>query len=204
MRVGSLIKLKPEWAERYAILHKHTFPGVLDRIRKSNIRNYSIFLIDGMLFSYWEYVGDDYDGDMLEIGRDEVTQDWWKLTDPMQEPLETRKEGERWASMDEIFHWSEKIGSNEKNRRMALTARIIGGVEEKVIESLKIAYPILVATLPLTNIENFSVYHKDGCLYSYFEFSDENFELDIKKLQSSLKVEDELDWLQMKQVFHID
>ena len=87
MRVGSLIKLKSEWEERYAILHKHTFPGVLDRIRKSNIRNYSIFLIDGMLFSYWEYVGDDYDGDMLEIGRNEVTQDWWKLTDPMQEPL---------------------------------------------------------------------------------------------------------------------
>ena len=102
MRVGSLIKLKPEYEERYIILHKHTFPGVLDRIRKSNIRNYSIFLRDGMLFSYWEYIGGEYDGVIEEIGRDDVTKEWWKLTDPMQEPLETRKEGERWASMEEI------------------------------------------------------------------------------------------------------
>lgn len=204
MRYGSLIKLKPEWEERYVILHKHTFPSVLDRIRKSNIQNYSIFLSDGMLFSYWEYVGDDYDGDMLEIGRNIVTQDWWKLTDPMQEPLETRKEGERWASMDEIFHWSEKSGSNEKSRRIALTARIFGVLENKMVESLKIAYPILVETSDLKEIKNFSVYHKDGCLYSYFEFLAENLEVDIKRLQSSLKVEDELDWSPMKQVFHMD
>ena len=88
MRFGSLIKLKPEYEERYIILHKHTFSGVLDRIRKSNIRNYSIFLRAGMLFSFFEYIGNDYDGDIAEIGRDKVTKEWWKLTDPMQEPLE--------------------------------------------------------------------------------------------------------------------
>jgi L-rhamnose mutarotase len=30
--------------ERYIILHKHTFSGVLKHIHDSNIRNYSIFL----------------------------------------------------------------------------------------------------------------------------------------------------------------
>ena len=204
MRYGSLIKLKPEWEDRYIILHKHTFPGVLDRIRKSHIRNYSIFLNDGILFSYWEYVGEDYDRDMLEIGRDKATQDWWKLTDPMQEPLETRKEGERWASMDEIFHWSEKSGPNEKNRRMAFTAQILDGFVDKVIESLRIAYPILAETSDLKDVKKFSVYHKDGCLYSSFEFSYENSGVDIQKLQSGLKVEDELNWSPMKQVFHMD
>jgi len=157
-----------------------------------------------MLFSFFEYIGDDFEGDMAKIGQDSVTREWWKLTDPMQEPLETRKEGERWASMDEIFHWSEKNGSNEKNRRMALTTRILDGFEDKVIESLKIAYPILVETSNLKDIKNFSAYHKDDCLYSYFEFLAENLEVDIKKLQSSLKVEDELDWSPMKQVFHMD
>ena len=68
-RVGSLIKVKPEYEERYIILHKYTFPGVLDRIRKSNIRNYTIFLSDRILFSYYEYVGKNYDRDMKEIAR---------------------------------------------------------------------------------------------------------------------------------------
>jgi len=92
----------------------------------------------------------------------------------------------------------------DKARRMAFTARIIGGFEEKVIESLKIAYPILVSSWTLPNIQNFSVYHKNGYLYSYFEYADENVESDIEKLQESLKVENELDWLPMKEVFHTD
>jgi len=110
MRVSSLIKLKPEYEERYIILHRHTFPGVLDRIRKSHIRNYSIFLMDGMLFSYYEYVGDDYNGDMAKIGQDQVTQEWWKLTDPMQDPIESRKDGSivfeaEVAGTKEIKYW---------------------------------------------------------------------------------------------------
>lgn len=204
MRAGSLIKLKPEYEERYIILHKHTFPGVLARIHESNIRNYTIFLRDGMLFSYWEYVGEDFEGDMAGIGRDSVTQEWWKLTDPMQEPLATRREGERWASTDEIFHWSETNVPGTNVRRMALTTRILSGFESRIIESLKIAYPILVETSRLTDIRNFSVYHKDGHLYSYFEYRDEDAEMDMEKLQASLKVEDELDWLPMKEVFHTD
>ncbi len=47
MRIGSFIKVRPEYEKRYIILHKHVFPGVLSRIRKSNIRNYSIFLSNG-------------------------------------------------------------------------------------------------------------------------------------------------------------
>ncbi len=103
-RHGSLIKLKPKYEERYVILHKHTISRVLEQIRKSNIRNYSIFLRDGMLFSYFEYTGDDFDADMAKMGDDQTTQEWWKLCAPMQEPLESRKEGEWWASMEEVFH----------------------------------------------------------------------------------------------------
>jgi L-rhamnose mutarotase len=204
MRQGSIIKLKPEWEERYIILHRHTFPAVLDRIRRSNIRNYSIFLHEGVLFSYLEYVGNDYYGDMAEIGRDEITRDWWKLTDPMQEPLETRKEGEWWASMDEIFHWGKKNHSRDKNSRGAFTARILDGIVEKVVQSLKIAYPILIETSNPKDVDSFSVYHKEGCLYSYYESSADDLGVEIEKIQSDLKVEDELAWFPMKQVFHMD
>ncbi|MGE5410030.1 MAG: L-rhamnose mutarotase, partial [Clostridiales bacterium] len=133
-RVGSLIKVRPEYEERYIILHRNTFPGVLDRIRKSNIRNYSIFLLNGILFSYYEYVGQDFDADMKSIA-DSVTKDWWKLTDPMQEPLPTRKPGEWWAEMDQIL-CLENSPAIAKGR-IGQVAEIISGKEEYIKKILK-------------------------------------------------------------------
>jgi L-rhamnose mutarotase len=204
MRKGSLIKLKPEYEERYIILHKFTFPGVLERIRKSNIRNYSIFLRAGNLFSYYEYIGDDFDHDVEEMERDPVTQDWWKLTDPMQDPLETRKEGEWWASMEEIFHWKGNNELHGNKGRMAFCARVSDSHPDSVIESLRIAYTILVEKSDLKDIKSFSIYHRDSFLYSYLEFWGDEMGKDVQKLQTILKVEDELDWLPMKQVFYTD
>jgi L-rhamnose mutarotase len=59
---------------------------------------------DGFLFSYFEYHGPDYAADMQRMAADPGTQAWWKLTDPCQEPLETRKPGEWRARMEELFH----------------------------------------------------------------------------------------------------
>jgi len=102
-RVASVIRLRPEKAEEYRALHAAVWPAVQERIRASNITNYSIFLRDGLLFAYYEYVGDDYDADMAAIRADETTQQWWKLTDPCQEPLPTAQEGEWWVEAEEIF-----------------------------------------------------------------------------------------------------
>ena len=103
-RYGSVIKLRPEKLEEYKELHANVWPDVLKMIRECNIRNYSIYYKDGFLFSYFEYIGDDYAADMQKMADDPTTQEWWKLTDPCQEPLETRKPGEHWASMEEFFH----------------------------------------------------------------------------------------------------
>ncbi|MFN2215602.1 MAG: L-rhamnose mutarotase [Anaerolineales bacterium] len=103
-RFGSVIRLKPEKESEYRELHANAWPDVLEMIHTCNIRNYSIYLKDGYLFSYFEYIGDDFDADMQKMADDPVTQSWWKLTDPCQEPLESRREGEWWASMEEVFH----------------------------------------------------------------------------------------------------
>jgi L-rhamnose mutarotase len=73
-------------------------------IRECNIRNYSIFHKDSMLFAYFEYVGEDFDADMAKMAADPMTQKWWDIMMPMQQPVETRAEGEWWANMDEVFH----------------------------------------------------------------------------------------------------
>lgn len=103
-RYGSVIKVKPDRLDQYKELHANPWPGILEQITKSNIRNYSIYLKDDYLFSYFEYVGDDFESDMAKMAEDSVTQEWWKLTDPCQEPLKNRAEGEWWASMEEVFH----------------------------------------------------------------------------------------------------
>ena len=108
-RYGMVIGVKEEKLEEYKRLHTAVWPGVLKTIKDCNIRNYSIYLRqldDGKyyLFAYFEYTGDDFKADMAKMAADPVTQKWWELCEPCQIPLPNRKEGEWWASMEEVFH----------------------------------------------------------------------------------------------------
>lgn len=103
-RFGMVIKIKPEKIEEYKKLHADVWPDVFKIISECNIRNYSIYLKDNYLFSYFEYTGTDFDADMEKMAADPVTQKWWAVCKPCQVPLENREKGEWWANMEEIFH----------------------------------------------------------------------------------------------------
>ena len=103
-RYGMVIRVYPDKIEEYKKLHASVWPDVLMKITQCNIRNYSIYLKDNQLFSYFEYIGDDFKADMDKMAADPVTQRWWDVCKPCQEPLETISEGEWWADMEEIFH----------------------------------------------------------------------------------------------------
>jgi len=103
-RIGSVIKVDPEQFEEYKRLHAAVWPDVLAMIGRCNLRNYSIYHKDGWLFSYFEYTGNDFDGDSARMAADTRTREWWSVVGPMQRPLETRKPGEWWAEMEELFH----------------------------------------------------------------------------------------------------
>ena len=107
-RMGMVIGLKPEMVAEYKRLHAEAWPDILEMISKCNIANYSIFLKEpeNLLFGYWEYMGDDFDADAAKMAADPRTQEWWDLCKPMQEPLETRADGEWWAMLEEVFHHS--------------------------------------------------------------------------------------------------
>jgi L-rhamnose mutarotase len=181
---GSLIHLRPEYEERYIILHRHTFPGVLDRIRKCNIRNYSIYLKDGMLFSHFEYTGADFPADMSAMG-DEVTREWWKLTEPMQEPLEGRKPGEWWTSMERFLFFRTELAGGGVVRRAGFvssghTAALqmhrggVGMIEDDLSE--------IAAS---HNIRTVALYGWRDQMYCYCEASDNSFEKDLEGLLMS-------------------
>jgi L-rhamnose mutarotase len=103
-RYGMVIKVRPEKLEEYKRLHAKVWPAVLRTISECKIRNYSIYHKDGYLFSYFEYHGGDFGADMAKMAADPVTQEWWAVCEPCQEPLPTRAPGEWWANMEEVFH----------------------------------------------------------------------------------------------------
>ena len=105
-RMAMVIGLKGDKVAQYKELHANAWPEILDQISKCNIQNYSIFLKEpeNLLFGYWEYAGTDFAADAKKMAGHPKTREWWALTDPCQEPLDTRKEGEWWAMMEEVFH----------------------------------------------------------------------------------------------------
>ena len=103
-RYGQVIGVRVDRLQEYKAYHADVWPDVLDMIRDCNIRNYSIFYRDGLLFAYFEYVGDDLNGDMARMAADPRTQEWWDIMMPMQKPVETPVDGKWWANMEQVFH----------------------------------------------------------------------------------------------------
>jgi len=108
-RYGMVIGVKPEKIEDYKTLHAAAWPGVLAKIKECHIRNYSIYLREVekgqyLLFSYFEYTGDDFAADMAKMAADPETRRWWAETDPCQSPVPTRGPDEFWSRMEEVFH----------------------------------------------------------------------------------------------------
>ena len=72
-RMASVIRLRPEHEAEYRRLHADPPAEVLDALRAAHIANFSIYLRDGLLFSYFEYLGDDYAADSARLAADEAT-----------------------------------------------------------------------------------------------------------------------------------
>ncbi len=103
-RFGWVIKVKPDKLEEYKELHANPWSEVNAKLKEVNIQNYSIYYRDGLLFSYLEYTGTDFDADMKLMAADSLTNEWWKLTDPCQEPVDSAEEGIWWADLEEVYH----------------------------------------------------------------------------------------------------
>lgn len=108
-RYGMVTQVQPGKLDEYRRLHADVWHGVLKRIDHSSVRNYSIFaarMPDGQdyLFSYFEYVGDDFDAGIAAMAADGETQRWWALCKPLLTPIAVLPPGDVWAPMEEVFH----------------------------------------------------------------------------------------------------
>ena len=107
-KVACVVEVKPECVEEYKRLHADVWPEVIKVIRRANIQNYSIYLrrindAGYFLFSYFEYVGENYEADMAGIAAAAVTQKWWALCKPCLKPLDGVSMEQCWAPMEQVF-----------------------------------------------------------------------------------------------------
>ena len=103
-RLGQVIGIKAEHLERYTRMHAEAWPEIIAANRASNIHNYSIFLYNDLLFSYYEYTGDDYEADMARLAANPIVQEWWAIMTPMQSPVPERQPGEHWARLKAVYY----------------------------------------------------------------------------------------------------
>jgi L-rhamnose mutarotase len=103
-RHGMVIGVRPEKLAEYKRLHADVWPEILRLLREAGIRNYTIFQKDDLLFSYFEYHGDDLEASFKRMNAEPIVKEWYAVCGPCQAPLATRNPGEWWSGMTELFH----------------------------------------------------------------------------------------------------
>lgn len=79
-RIATITKLKPGQREIYKKIHDEISAEVAASSHMANMRNFTMFIYDDYLFSYYEYVGEDFNADMAAKMNRPVSQAWAKLT----------------------------------------------------------------------------------------------------------------------------
>ncbi|GIH22862.1 L-rhamnose mutarotase [Acrocarpospora phusangensis] len=101
-RVCFLLKVRPERLAEYRERHAAVWPGMLDALRATGWRNYSLFLReDGLLVGYLET--DDFAGARAGMAATEVNARWQAEMAPFFESLDGRPD-EGMRPLTEVFH----------------------------------------------------------------------------------------------------
>lgn len=133
-RFAQIVKLKPEFIDKYKEVHAAVWPEVLKQIKECNIVDCpfpplpplsaaskpglthptdSIFHDpeSRILFASFKYVGYDYAGDMEKMRENPKVREWWAMTDGWQESVvpgavssEDVDAPSWWKPVEEVFY----------------------------------------------------------------------------------------------------
>jgi len=102
-RYAFLMRIKPELKAEYKKAHDEIWPDMAQAIRKSGIRNYSIyFREDGTLFAYLE--ARDPGQAFQWVGKTEVNTRWQKAMDRFFVKKDSSALGPEVVPLEEVFH----------------------------------------------------------------------------------------------------
>ncbi|MEV5409176.1 L-rhamnose mutarotase [Thermopolyspora sp. NPDC052614] len=101
-RVCFLLKVRPDRLDEYRERHTAVWPQMLDALRETGWRNYSLFLRDdGLLVGYLET--DDFKAAREAMAATEVNARWQAEMAPFFEDLDGRPD-EGMVALTEVFH----------------------------------------------------------------------------------------------------
>ena len=102
-RVCFLLQVKRERLEEYRRRHQAVWPEMLEALRQTGWRNYSLFLgEDGLLVGYFETP--DLAAALAGMEAREVNARWQAEMAPFFEALEGRRPDEAFLRLPEVFH----------------------------------------------------------------------------------------------------
>jgi L-rhamnose mutarotase len=102
-RVCFQLQVKPERMAEYRERHRAVWPEMLDALRATGWRNYSLFLSQsGMLIGYLET--DDFDAALRGMEATEVNARWQAEMGEFFQDLEGRRPDEGILVLEEVFH----------------------------------------------------------------------------------------------------
>jgi L-rhamnose mutarotase len=102
-RVCFLLKVKPDRLEEYKARHRAVWPEMLDALRATGWRNYSLFMRDdGLLVGVFETP--DLQAALAGMAQREVNERWQRDMAPFFENLEGRRPDEGFLRLEEVFH----------------------------------------------------------------------------------------------------
>lgn len=103
MRVCFLLKVRTDRIAEYKQRHADVWPEMLDALRETGWRNYSLFLRpDGLLAGYLEC--DDFARCCADMQEHPVNARWQAEMAPLFEALDGRAADECMLPLEEVFH----------------------------------------------------------------------------------------------------
>jgi L-rhamnose mutarotase len=102
-RVGFLLHVKKDRLAEYRKAHENVWPEMLNALRKTGWKNYSLFLNpDGLLFGYVEI--DDLQRGIAEMGKTEVNARWQKAMSGFFEVPPGKRPDQLMEQLELVFH----------------------------------------------------------------------------------------------------
>ena len=103
-RVAFVLKVREEKLQDYKMHHRVVWPEMLDALRRTGWRNYSLFLRkDGLLFGYLE-TPTNLRTALADIAKEEVNTKWQEFMAPYFESLEGARPDKMMLELEEVFH----------------------------------------------------------------------------------------------------
>lgn len=103
-RVGFLLKVKADKLDEYKARHKEVWAEMLDALRRTGWRNYSLFLRDdGLLLGYFE-AEKDFATSLAGMEKEAINAKWQASMAPFFEALDGKRPDENMMELEEVFH----------------------------------------------------------------------------------------------------